>query len=87
MSSSSEGQQPSIEIGGKAEEKKENKREERIGRRSSKTGAKADIAMTISVAEEANTPSAGDNRACSNGRYEKDKCSSGERTETRDGGS
>jgi len=27
-----------------------------------------DIAMTISVAEEANAPSAGNNRACSNGR-------------------
>jgi len=27
-----------------------------------------DIAMTISMAKEANAPSAGNNRACSNGR-------------------
>jgi len=35
--------------------------------RSSKAGAKADIAMTISVAEKANALSASNNRACSNG--------------------
>ena len=38
---------------------------------SSETGAKTDIAMTISVAEEATTSSAGDNKACSNGRVER----------------
>jgi len=32
--------------------------------------------MTLNVAEEANTPSAGDNRACSNGRSGEDKCGS-----------
>jgi len=36
-------------------------------RRSSKTGAKIDNAMTLSVVEEANTSLAGDNRACSDG--------------------
>ena len=36
-----------------------------------------DIAMTISVAEEANVPSAGNNRACSDRRDQEDKCSSG----------
>ena len=87
MSSSSGGQWPSIEIGGKVREKKENKGEKRTGRRSSKTGAKADIAMTISVAKEANTPSASDNRACSNEMYEKDKYGSSKRTEIGDGGS
>ena len=43
--------------------------------RSSKAGAKTELAMTISVAEEANTPSAGNNRACSDGRSGEDKCS------------
>jgi len=38
---------------------------------SSKTGAKTDIAMTISVADRATTSSAGDNRACSNGRVKR----------------
>jgi len=33
--------------------------------------------MTISVVEEANALSAGDNRACSDGRDRKDKCSGG----------
>jgi len=31
------------------------------------------------VAEEANTPSAGDNRACSSGRSGEDKCSGSQR--------
>ena len=34
--------------------------------------------MTISVTEEATTSSAGDNRACSDGREREDECSSGE---------
>jgi len=34
-------------------------------RRSSEAGAETEFATTISVAEEANAPSAGDNRACS----------------------
>jgi len=41
---------------------------------SSETGAKTDIAMTISMAEEITTSSAGDNRACSNGRSGEDEC-------------
>ena len=39
--------------------------------------------MTISVAEEVTAFSAGNNRACSNGRGGKDECSSSERTEGR----
>ena len=35
--------------------------------------------MTISVAEEANAPSVGDNRACSDRRSGENKCGSGER--------
>ena len=42
-----------------------------------------DIAMTLSVAENANTFSAGGNRACSNGRSKKNKCDNGEGTEAR----
>jgi len=42
--------------------------------------------MTLSVAEETNTFSAGDNKACSNGRSRKNKYSSGERIRTRNGG-
>jgi len=49
-------------------------REEKTGRRGSETGAETDIAMTISVAEEATASSAGNNRACSNGGNRKDKC-------------
>jgi len=43
--------------------------------------------MTLSVAKEANTSSAGDNRACSNGRSGEDECSSSERVETGNRGS
>jgi len=43
--------------------------------------------MTISVAEKANAPSAGDNRACSDGRSQKDKCGSSARTRVGDRGS
>ena len=43
-------------------------REEETRGRNSKARAKTDIAMIISVAEEVNAPSAGDNKVCSNGR-------------------
>jgi len=43
--------------------------------------------MTISVAEEVNVFSAGDNRACSNEKGGKNKCSSIEGVRTGDGGS
>ena len=71
---------------GKQERERKVKREEKTRRRSSEAGAKTDIAMTISVAEEANAPSAGDNRACSNGRCGKNKHggSEGIRTGDRD---
>jgi len=62
-------------------------REEGTGRRGSETGAETDIAMTISVAEEATASSAGNNWACSNGGSGKDKCGgskgTGGRTECR----
>jgi len=58
-----------------------------IGRRSFKTEAKTNFATTFSVEKEVNAFSAGNNRACSDGRGRKDKCSSGERTRTGDGGS
>ena len=61
-------------------------RKEGTSGRSSKTRAKTNIAMTISVAEEANVFLASNNRACSNGRSREDKCSSGKivRTGCRD---
>jgi len=40
-------------------------------------------ATTIGVAEEAAIASAGDNRACSNGRGREDKCGSGKRIGSR----
>jgi len=43
--------------------------------------------MTLSVAEEANVFSAGDNRTCSNRRDRENECSSSERTEIEDGSS
>ena len=44
-----------------------------------------DITITLSVAEEArNTFSAGDNRACSDGRSGKNKCGDDEGTGARD---
>ena len=43
--------------------------------------------MTISVAEEATTSSAGDNRACSDGRDREDECGSGEEIRARGRGS
>ena len=42
--------------------------------------------MTLSVAEEANVFSAGNNRACSNRRDRKNKCGSSKRVRTRNGG-
>ena len=41
---------------------------------------KTEPAMTLGVAEEATIASAGDNRACSDGRGRKDKCSGYEGT-------
>ena len=43
--------------------------------------------MTLSVAEEANIFSAGNNRACSDERSRENKCGSSEKIRTRDGGS
>ena len=43
-------------------------RKKGTGRRSSETGAKIELATTLSVAKETITASAGNNRACSDGR-------------------
>ena len=65
---------------------RESKCEKETNGRSSKAGATTDIAMTLSVAEEANAFSVGDNRACSDKRSRENEYSSGERIRTRDGG-
>jgi len=59
--------------------------QERIRRRSSKTRAETDIAMTPSMAEKANAFSAGDNKACSDGGSRTNEHSNSERTRTRNG--
>jgi len=66
---------------------RESRRKEGTGRRGSEVGVKTELAMTPSVAEEAAAPSAGDNRACSNGRSGEDECGSSERIGTRGQGS
>ena len=58
-------------------------RKERVRRRSSKTGAKIEFAMTISVVEEATAFSSGNNRACSNGGNREDECGGNERVGTK----
>ena len=71
---------------GKSEGGRETVRKERTRRRGSKAGAKTKLATTLSVAKEANA-SAGDNRACSDGRCRKDECGGSKRTGTECGGS
>jgi len=66
---------------------RESRREEGTRRRSFEAGAKTNNAMTLSVTEEANAFSAGNNRACSNRRSRKNEYSSGKRVGTEDGGS
>jgi len=58
-------------------------KEEGTKRRGSETEAKTESATTLGVAEEATTASAGNNRACSNGRDREDEFGSGERCRTR----
>ena len=67
---------------------RESRREEERLRKRAKAG-ETEPATTISVAEEATIASAGDNRACSDGGYGKNECSSGEgiRAGTEYGGS
>ena len=65
--------------GGETEGKEETRR------RSSEAGAKTDTTTTTRVAEKANTSSAGNNRACFDGRSRKNKYSNNKGTETRDG--
>ena len=61
---------------GEQEERGKTAREKGIGRRSSEIGAKTELAMTLSMAKKATIASAGDNRACSDGRCGANKCSS-----------
>ena len=58
---------------GKYERGREAKRKERGNGRSSKAGAKTELAITSSVAKEA-TASAGNNGACSDGGSGKNEC-------------
>ena len=69
------------------EEQEKRRKVEKEGTRgrSSKTEAKTEYAMTISVVEEANAFLAGDNRACSNRGSGEDKY--GSSVEIRHGGS
>ena len=63
-------------------------REQERGRKVEKEGdrrrnpevGETEPAMTIGVAEEATIASAGDNRACSDGRSREDKCGGHKRT-------
>ena len=54
-------------------------KEEGSRRRNTEAG-ETEPAMTLGVAEEATIASAGDNRACSNGRCGENKCGSHKRT-------
>ena len=54
------------------------KREKGNGQRI-EAGTEDNIATTLSVAEEANAFSAGDNGACSDGRSREDKCGGSQR--------
>ena len=71
----------------KQKKRRKVEKEERIRGRSSETGAKTEFAITLSMAEEANAFSAGDNSACSDGRGGENKCSDSEGTKTEDGSS
>ena len=66
--------------GGETEGKEETKR------RSSEAGAKTDTTTTTRVAEKANTSSAGNNRACFDGKSRENKYSNNEGVEIRGGG-
>ena len=78
---------PRLELEGEQAWERKVKGEEETNGKSSQAGAMTDIAMTLSVTEEANTFSAGNNKTCSNRRSRKNECSNGERIRTRDGGS
>jgi len=67
---------------------RESRREKkRLRGRKEQGGATTDSATTLSVAEETNTFSAGNNRAYSNGRSREDECGGSEETRTRNGSS
>ena len=59
--------------------------EEERDRRGNPEAGETESVTTISVAEEVTIVSAGDNRACSNGRNRKDECGGSEGTRTRTG--
>ena len=66
----------------KQEGRRKVKREKGNGRRNAEAEAENDNAMTLSVVEEANAFSAGDNGACSNGRSGENKCGGSEGVRT-----
>jgi len=71
----------------KQERGKKVKRKKGDDRRCSEAGAETNNATTLSVAKKANAFSAGNNRACSNGRSRMDKHSSDEGSGARSGDS
>jgi len=69
----------------KQEGRRKVKREEGNNGRCSEAEIETSNATTLSMAEKANAFSAGDNRACSNGRSKMDECSSGEGSRAKSG--
>ena len=69
------------------EQERGRKVEEEGDRRRNPEAGETELAMTIGVAEETTIASAGDNRACSNGRNRKDECGGHKGTEARGGDS
>ena len=82
-----EGDSFRLELEGKQKGRGKIEGKKRTRRKSSRTGVITVNAMTLSVAEKATTSSAGNNRACSNGRSGENKCGDVERAGTKNGGS
>ena len=70
-----------------AREQKGRGETEKEGGRRRKAGTTTKPATTIGVAEEATIATAGDNRACSDGRDREDECGSSEMIKARGRGS
>ena len=69
------------------QERRKTERKEGIGGKCSEARAATNNAMIISVVEEAITPLAGDNKACSNGGSQENEYGNAERVRTECGGS
>jgi len=72
---------------GEQERRRTLEEEEGTRGRSSETGAKTEFAMTLSMAEEANVFSAGNNRACSDRRSRENEYSGSKGVRTENGSS